>query len=149
LKFQITILTRRSHNFKFEKIQFDHFTIKAISSYLASKHKTTIFLANPPYTTSFASFYCMTNPPQHVCFNIWVDKKTLPPKKHLTNLTCKICTSRFYHTARYHIQSQAAFSSTRKLHPSYAVEEPHNPQTKLPELVVATKEGNCRETKTG
>jgi hypothetical protein len=52
-----------------------------------------------------------------------------------------------YHTAGYHIQSQAPFSSTRKLHPSNAVKVPTIPQTKLPELVVATKEGNSRRNK--
>jgi hypothetical protein len=108
-----------------------HFTIKATSSYLASKHKTTIFLANPPYATSFASFYYMRNlPQQDVCFNIWVDKKTLSPKKHLTNLACKICTSRFITlsgiTSSHKHHFPALANST---HPMQS--KPHNPPNKM------------------
>jgi hypothetical protein len=43
-------------------------------------------------------------------------------KSDLQDLHIQIC-----HSAGYHIQSQAAFSSTRKLHPSNAVKAPQSP----------------------
>jgi hypothetical protein len=91
----------------------------------------------------------MTNPPQQdVSFQHLGWRENSSPTKRLKNLTCKIRTSRFITlpdiTSSHKQHFPALANST---HPMQS--KPHNPQTKLPELVVATEEGNCRVTKTG